>query len=105
MNYFVAWLVALGAGLIGAVGLFFLTRSIETQWSRDLLRWLPPVLLLVPAPVPDFAGHYAPAFIVLVFEGLFQADGQSLLALVILLVAALIVAALSILRSRPRILD
>jgi hypothetical protein len=70
---------------------------------KDLLRWLPPALLLVPAPVPEFPGHYAPAFIVLVFEGLLQADGQSFPALVILLVTALVIAALVVYRSQRSI--
>ena len=100
MNYLAAWLVAFTAGLLGLIGLIFLTRPIQTQWLKDLLCWLPPALLLVPAPVPGFVGHYAPAFIVLVFEGLFQANGQAITALVILLLTALLVGAFVVRRSR-----
>jgi hypothetical protein len=37
-------------------------------------------LLLVPAPVPGYPGDLAPAFLVALFESLFQADGKPLVA-------------------------
>ncbi len=65
-----------------------LTRSLPAGLPRAILRWLPPLLLVVPAAVPGHDGAYAPAFVVLAFEWLFQADGRPLGALRVLLVTA-----------------
>ena len=48
---------------------------------------VPPVLLLVPAPVPGYSANLAPAFVVAIFESLFVAEGRPRAALVILTVA------------------
>jgi hypothetical protein len=100
MAYLDAWLLVLVAAGLGAVGLVFLTRSIRTAWLKLLLRLLPPVLMLVPAPVPGFSGNYAPAFVVLVFEGLFQSEGSVAAALAILIVTAVLTVLLSVLFLR-----
>lgn len=100
MAYLEAWLVVVVAAGLGSVGLVFLTRPIQTPWLRVLLRVLPPVLMLVPAPVPGFAGNYAPAFVVLVFEGLFQSEGSVVAALTILITAAVLTVLLSVWFSR-----
>ena len=102
MSYLLAWGVAVAAGVIGTVGLFMLTRSVRSRWLRNLLRWLPVVLLLVPAPVPGYSGEYAPAFIVLLFEGLFQTEGQPQGALTILVVTLVLAGGLILLLSRGR---
>ena len=86
MSYTYAWLVIAGAGLLGAIVLWVLTRTIASGRLRAILRLVPPLLLLLPAPVPNYDGQLAPAFIVFVFESLFQAEGEPMLAGVILLV-------------------
>ena len=96
MSYTVAWIVAGIAGLIGTFGLYMLARRFENGSLKNLLCLLPLVLMLVPAPVPGFAGHFAPAFVVAIFESAFVADGRPRVALVILAVA-LLGAALAIL--------
>ncbi len=88
MPYLTAWIVIAGAALLGTVCLYVLTRPVPFAWLRALLRILPPVLLLVPAPVPGHAGNIAPAFVVFVFEALFQQEGQPGLALLVLLGSA-----------------
>ena len=35
------------------------------------------VFFLLPAPVPNYPGVYAPAFVVFVFESVFQSNGQA----------------------------
>jgi hypothetical protein len=87
VSYLYAWLLVAGAGILGVLGLFFLTRNVSSPRLRAVLRLLPPVLLLAPAPVPNYDGQFAPAFIVLVFESLFQAEGKPLAAGLILVVA------------------
>lgn len=90
MNYTVAWVVVGVMGLLGTLGLFFLTRSIGHAGLRWVLRLLPLLLMVAPAPVPNYDGHVAPAFIVFAFETLFQTEGESLPALIILIAAIVI---------------
>ncbi len=85
MEYVDVWLVAFVAG-IGCLGFFFLlTRRVGNLLLRSLLRCLAMVWILLPAPVPDYPGIYAPAFVVLMFEGVLQSTGNPDLALRILL--------------------
>lgn len=76
MPFTTAWLVVLGAALVGTFALFFLTRPLAPGLARNLLRWLPAPLLVVPAPLPGHDGYFAPAFVVAIFEWLFQANGH-----------------------------
>lgn len=71
-----AWLVVLGAALVGTLALIFLTRPLAPGLVRSLVRWLPAPLLIVPAPLPGHDDFYAPAFVVAIFEWLFQGDGH-----------------------------
>lgn len=83
--YEIAWLVVIIAAVLGTLGLVFLTRKVGPAWLKNLLRWLPLLLLIVPAGIPGYEGEYAPAFVVAVFEALFQTNGNPLPALRILL--------------------
>jgi hypothetical protein len=85
MSYTYAWLVIAAAGAVGTLGLWFLTREFTSGRLKAILRLVPPLLLLLPAPVPNYEGQLAPAFIVFIFESLFQAQGEPLQAGVILL--------------------
>ena len=89
--YDIAWLVVIGAAALGSIGLVFLTRPITLVLLRRLLRWLPPLLLIAPSGVPGHPGEYAPAFVVFVFEWLFQIDGNPWPALRILVAVAALV--------------
>ena len=81
MDYLNAWLIAAVAAVACLAFFFLLTRRIGSLLVRILLRCLAAVWLLLPAPVPEYFGQYAPAFVVLVFEGLLQSDGDPALAL------------------------
>jgi len=87
VSYTIAWIVALVAGVAGTLVLHVLTRGLHSLLLRNLLCVLPLVVLLVPAPVPAFPDHFAPAFVVAVFESIFVTGGQPRAALVILAVA------------------
>ncbi|HEY5644462.1 MAG TPA: hypothetical protein VIS76_00845 [Pseudomonadales bacterium] len=100
MSYAIAWIAAGGAGLIGALCVWMLTRSSHGGAWQHLLWVLPPVLMLVPAPVPHYPGNFAPAFVVAVFESLFVAEGQPRPALVILAVSAVAATVVTVLLSR-----
>ncbi len=93
MQYLNAWTVVLLAGGIGWVGLFFLTRGFSPHWLKLLVRILIPLWLVLPAPVPQFPGSYAPAFLIAIFEGLFQVDGQPGQAVRLLLLASVVILA------------
>ena len=100
MNNGMAWLVIAAAGLLGTGFLIYLTRGIQAASLRWVLRVLPLLLLIVPAPVPSYPGELAPAFVVLVFETLFQAGGKPETAGMILLATLLIGSALGLLIGR-----
>lgn len=89
MTYDLAWVVIGVAGLLGTGFLIFLTRNFSSPSLRWIIRLLPLLLMVVPAPVPNFQGQFAPAFVVLIFESLFQAEGEPGTAGLMLLVAAL----------------
>jgi hypothetical protein len=103
-GYLTAWVVIAVTAIGGTVALYFLTRSMKPSLFRLLLRVLPGVLMVVPAPVPGYP-NVAPAFVVLVFEALFQAEGKPMPALIILaatLVAAVLAAVLASRMTAPR---
>lgn len=91
MDYINIWGIAALAG-IACLGFFFLlTRRVSSLFVRTLLRCLGAVWILLPAPVPNYPGNYAPAFVVWVFEGVLQSDGEPLLSIQILLWSSLAV--------------
>ena len=104
-----AWWIIVGAGLgcLLATGLL-LRHSVRAYLLWPFLAVLA-ALLLVPAPHPGAPGTWAPAFVIALFEGLFQPSGQPTAALRLLLagcVAALAVSAgicglMALRRKRP----
>ncbi|MEM6709493.1 MAG: hypothetical protein AAF648_11960 [Pseudomonadota bacterium] len=93
-GYGIAWLVVFGAGLVTLGCWFMLTRAIGYSWLRTTLRCLVAGWILLPAPVPGFDGQYAPAYIVVLFEAVFQKTGSPDEALRILLIGTLVILAL-----------
>ena len=105
MSYAGVWVVVVLLAGLSAAGWYMLMRSLASIYARALVpaAWL--ALMLVPAPVPGFAGNWAPAFVVVIFEGLFQAEGEPWLAFRLLLAGvclAVAVASLTILILRRR---
>lgn len=100
MDYLPAWIIIAVMASVGSVCLFFLTRPMAPSWFRSLLRVLPGVVLVVPAPVPGYPGTFAPAFVVLIFEGLFQSGGHALGAASILGTAVVLTTLLVVLAHR-----
>ena len=91
---FVAWIIVGAAGLATLAGVFVLTRFIPLLWLRSLVRCLAAVWLLIPAKIQVLSGYYAPAFIVVIFEGMFRREGDPGPAIVALLAGTLVVGAL-----------
>ena len=94
MDYINIWGIAALAGVACLAFFFLLTRRIGSLFLRTLLRCLGAVWLLLPAPVPNYPGNFAPAFVVWIFEGILQSDGEPLLSIQILLWSSLAVLAL-----------
>ena len=91
MGDLIAWTIVVVAAAIGTLGLFYLTREFTNPGLRLLTRLLVPVWLLLPAPVPGFPGSYAPAFLIAIFEALFQVDGRPGQSLRLLVLASTVV--------------
>ncbi|BFM15265.1 hypothetical protein R50073_14480 [Maricurvus nonylphenolicus] len=76
--YITAWLLY----LCGATGLlvvvWYLTRSLKSAALREPLRLIAAVCLLFPFPIDDGYSEWAPAFLMLAFEGVFE-GGQAAL--------------------------
>ena len=100
MSYTIAWLVIVLAGLLGSTFLFFITRRISSASLRWIVRVVPLLLLVAPAPVPDYPGQLAPAFVVLTFESLFQSNGDPTTSGLILLATLLLAIAIGLLIGR-----
>lgn len=75
MPYVWAWIVAGVGTLIAVLALSMAWRGLPLPWLRRWLTWLIPAWLLLPAPVPGYDGQLAPAFVVFIFEWLFQRGG------------------------------
>ena len=86
---FIAWAVIAAAALLAFAGVCALTRRLRPGFLRAWLRLLSLVLMVTPAPVPDFPGNFAPAYVVGLFEALFQIDGAPQQALKLLAAAGL----------------
>ena len=86
----VAWTAALVAALLAFVGIWALTRPMGSRFLHIWLRAMSLALMLTPAPVPNFEGHYAPAYIVALFESVFQLQGEPAQSLKLLLASCLL---------------
>ncbi len=90
------WLAVLLAAPLMIFALTRATRGWPLPEVRRLLGWLLGLGLVVPAPIPGHPGHYAPAFLVLLFEWLFQRPGKPATAGLILAAAAALALALAL---------
>lgn len=104
IEYWIAWILAVLAGLGVCLGLYFLLRP----WPK--IKYLGPMLvatwMLLPWKFQDDPIQIAPAFIVLVFRGWFEVDsdpgivamGLALASITVLAIYALTTSVKSILR-------
>ena len=110
MSETIPWTVAVAAALLALVGIWALTRRLRSRFLRIWLRGLSLAAMLTPAPVPNYDDCYAPAYIVLIFEAVFQLQGQPAQSLKLLLATCLLATAVAALWSwlapgRRRALD
>ena len=99
MGELLAWALAAAAALLAFAGVCALTQRLRPGFLRSWLRVLSLALMLTPAPVPGFPGNFAPAYVVGLFEAMFQIDGAPQQALRLLAAAGLAAAAAAALWS------
>jgi hypothetical protein len=87
--YMLAWSVMVLLTPLAVYGFLRATRGLPLLWPRRALALVLASWLLVPAPIPNFPGNYAPAFFVFVFEAVFQHGGKPRVAAIILGMATL----------------
>lgn len=92
-----AWIIVVAMVPVGLFALARLTRGLDFPRSKWLAGTLIAVLLLLPAPVPGYEGHFAPAFLVYTFELLFQRPGEPRTAGLILAAGAVAAIGLALL--------
>ena len=93
--YSIAWWVIIVTALVGAGTFYYLLRNVGKPLLRILAVTLTTAFFLVPAPVPGYTGQLAPAFVVSLFELLFQTEGQPDVSLRILLIALILTGVLT----------
>ncbi|MCY3818936.1 MAG: hypothetical protein OXH52_06165 [Gammaproteobacteria bacterium] len=88
----IGWAVAVITGAGASTGLYMALRPYRRVAS---MRYLLPVLVavwaLLPWRIAEDSGHFAPAFIVLLFRGLFEPEGEPAAVAAGLLLATAIV--------------
>ncbi len=90
MAYSTAWLIIVAAGCVAVVAVYMMIRRVTSGYLRALVCALILAMMLTPAPVPEHPLNYAPAFIVAVFEGIFQASGNPGVAMRLLVAGAVL---------------
>tara|TARA_B100000959_G_C14765345_1_gene535162 strand:- start:427 stop:756 length:330 start_codon:yes stop_codon:yes gene_type:complete len=97
---FYAWMLMILAALSGVFGLHRLFADVRYRSMKAAILGGVLAFLLVPSEIPRIAGEYAPAFVVFIFELIFQTNGAPGLAGGILLVAVVLGAGGAFLVSR-----
>ena len=92
--YTTAWIVILGAAAGGGGVLYWLLRNLSNSLIRKVIVAIAVAFFIVPAPLPEYPEQLAPAFVVCIFEALFQIDGSPGASLRILLVSMALAAGL-----------
>ena len=109
----IAWLVAAIAAAGAATGLHLALRPYRRAARfRHLLALLVAVWALLPWRIAEDSDHFAPAFIVLLFRGLFEPEGEPgsvaaglLLATAIVLVLYFVAVGIAFARRKRRSAD
>ena len=85
--YWIGWVVLVGASFLFSLVVFYWLRLLLGFFSSFLTSALLFVLLTVPAPIPNYEGYFAPAYVVFIFETFFQIKGSSKMSAQVLILA------------------
>ena len=86
-TYWIGWVVLVGASFAVSLVVFYWLRLLLGFFSSFLMSMLLFVLLTVPAPIPNYEGYFAPAYVVFIFETFFQIKGSSKMSAQVLILA------------------
>ena len=86
-GYSIAWLLIILCTAGGLIGLALLSHRYSWNFTKVLMLAGLVAFFVRPAPVPGYDGHLAPAFVVMIFEALFQTDGAPAASVRILLLS------------------
>ena len=75
--YWIGWSVLVGASFLVSLVAFYWFHLLLGFFSSFLSSTLLFVFLTVPAPIPNYEGYFAPAYVVFIFETFFQIKGSS----------------------------
>ena len=75
--YLIGWSILISASFLLSLVVFFWSRSVLGFFSGFLLSTMVFVFLIIPAPIPNYQGYFAPAYVVFIFETFFQTKGSS----------------------------
>ena len=89
-----SWGLYLLAAVLTFLAWHRVTARIPWMTLRDLLRVVALAALFTPAPLPGYAGHFAPAWLVVLFDGVLQHSGDPLPAATVLLIVLVVLLAL-----------
>ena len=85
--YLIGWSILISASLLLSLVVFFWSRWALGFFSGFLLSIVVFVFLTIPAPIPNYQGYFAPAYVVFIFETFFQTKGSSSLSGQVLILA------------------
>ena len=85
--YLIGWSILIGASFLLSLVVFFWSRLVFGFFSGFLLSTLVLVFLTIPAPIPNYQGYFAPAYVVFIFETFFQTKGSSMISGQVLILA------------------
>ncbi len=85
--YQISWVMLAAGSLMVGLAMYYWLRRQFSEFHRVFFSAMLPLFLLVPAPLPNYEGFYAPAYIVYLFEAFFQIKGEPGLSGQILLIS------------------
>ncbi len=91
---FEVWLIYLIAAAMTWFAWYRICARIGWTTLRDLLRVVALAGLFAPAAVPGYTDYLAPAWLVLLFEGVLRTEGNPLPAAIVLLVVIVVLMAI-----------
>ena len=104
MSYAFAWIVVVIATGVLGFSLYYILRDAIPRKVLIIMIGILSALVMTPAPIPLYSGNYAPAIVVLLFEGLIRSNGQAIIStrLVILTTVVVTIGLLACMRVKSK---
>ena len=104
MSYAFAWVIVVITSAALGFSLYYMLRDVVSRKVLVIVIGILSALVLTPAPIPLFPGNYAPAIVVMLFEGLIRSNGEAIIAtrLVILGTVSIAISLLAFMRIKSK---